>query len=142
MSAGALYGAFIAGVLFILTKALPGTTGSIVFWTGLAIQLSVGSVIVWRRTRLPMMTASVAWGAGISVILTLSAMRGMPFEQLFWRDPVVVSTSLLLAPAVMFSERWLHPQAWHRLAQAIENSSVLDIMAFRHIPVLTDSESA
>lgn len=134
MAAAALYGAFLGVVMFILTTALPAAVGWTVFWTAVAIQLGIGAVLVWRRTSLPMMTAGFVWAAGVSVIFGAAATRGLLLEQLFWRDPVLVPASLLVAPALMFSERWLHPQTWQRLKRASDECSFLDILAFRHIP--------
>jgi hypothetical protein len=69
-----------------------------------------------------------------SAVFAVMASGGLPFDQLFWRNPVLLTALLFVGPALMFSEKWLHPDEWRRLKRASDACSFFDMLAFRHIP--------
>ena len=110
--AGALYGVFLATLMLILTKALPGGPGWMIFFMYSAVHLAVGAAVVWRRTGLRGMTAAFVWGALASSVLALMAARGLAFDAVFWRWPVLILAVAAVGPVLMFSERWRHPDEY------------------------------
>jgi hypothetical protein len=139
--AGALYGAFLATLMFILTKALPGGPGWMIFFMYSAIHLAVGAAVVWRRTRLHAMTGAFVWGAGASAVFAAMAARGLSFDEVLQHSPVLVLVASL-GPPFMFLE-WRHPSEWRQLKRAASTCSFFDMLVFRHIPhVRVDSLSS
>ena len=134
--AGSLYGVFVGAVIVFFTIALPEPLGWAICWSIFAVQLAVGAVVVWRRTGLHAMTCSFVWASGIAAVFAIACSRGMTFEDVLRRDPLLLVASISVAAALMFSERWWHPAAWAQFKRKADDSSVFDILTFRHIPDL------
>ena len=130
------YGLFLAFVMFVLTRALPEPLGWVFFWSALVVQLASGAAIVWRRTSLAAMTGALAWGGANAAFFATMSWRGIQFDDLLVRHPVLVIASLLIAPFCIYLERWLQPTAWQHLERAQRGCSLRNVLAFRHIPDL------
>ena len=62
-SAAAAYGAALGGVISLLLFCLPFPYGLLILCLGLGVQMAGFAVVVWRRTRLPLMTAAALCAA-------------------------------------------------------------------------------
>jgi hypothetical protein len=134
--AGSMYGA--AAIVF-LTIALPEPLGWTVCFSLIALQSGIGAVLIWRRTRLQMMACSFVWVSGAFVVCAIAASRGLKLEDLFLQDPLLVVAAIAVPAFMSFSERWQHPVEWAQVRQRANESSLMDILTFRHIPDLRDS---
>lgn len=57
-AAGAAYGAALGGVMCLLMFVLPFPIGLLIICAGLCVQMACFAVVVWWRTRLPLMMLS------------------------------------------------------------------------------------
>lgn len=71
-----------------------------------------------------------------ATLLAVATTNRAELGDLFFAHPVLLSAVLVLPPALMFSERWAHPEKWRRVRAHAEQTRVRDILAFRHIPDL------
>jgi hypothetical protein len=135
MHSAAFYGVVVG--LAITVAGSFGPTGALLLWVVVFCQMSVGAVLVWKRTRLPLMTAGCVAGAGASAVFALlAAVNGDGWNDILFQHPLLVVGGAFCPALLMFSERWAHPDAWRRLREQSERSTVQDILLFRHIPDL------
>jgi hypothetical protein len=136
MATGALYGAFLGTLTVVLTTVLPPAIGWCLFWGALSVQLSVGAAVVWRRTRLPLMTAALTLGACTSSGFSAFAAGGVIPQELLARNPWLLGGLMVLAPVLLFSESWFHADRWAEMKRRSARATFGDVLTFRHIPDL------
>ncbi len=135
---GATYGAFLGISSVLLHHLLAEPTGSIIWWTAVAVQLTWGASLCWRRTGLPFATAAMAIGAATSACLVALAASGHVFPDLpvTWWLPV--GAGLLSGPFCFFVESRVNRAKWIQWRAHVERSSVWAMFIGRHIPNLRD----
>src|SRR5471032_1568641 len=114
MSGSAAYG-FLLGIGFVLiSRVAPQPAGSIVWWSLLAVQLTRGSTICWRRTGLPFASAAMAIGAVESSLLAALAAAGHIFPDLPSAWWVPMGVLMISVPLCLFVESRVHRAQWAR----------------------------
>lgn len=133
---GLKYGLLGGLIMAYLIRFAPQPLGSIVLWSLLTVQLSVGAARMWQRMRLPLVTTALALGA-VGTLLHLGlSLFGYTFlaTPLGWR--IVFWLLALPIPISFYIEARLHPQQWAAWEAVIRDSTVWDILLLRHIPDL------
>jgi hypothetical protein len=136
MAAGALYGAFLFTLMSVLTTVFPPVVGWLVFWAALSVQLSAGAVVMWRRTRLPLMTTGFVVGASASAVFAATAARGVLPQEFLMSHPFLAGGLIALPPGLLYSEAWLRPNTWRQVKRRSREATFVEILTFRHIPDL------
>ena len=136
MQGSTVYGLIGGIVFFVMITVVPQPTGSVVFWTLLAGQLTWGAAICWRRTRLPLATTAMSIEAISSALLATLAVLGRVFPDLpaAWWPPVVFG--MAAGPLCLFAESRLHRRQWAEWRDYMTDKSAWDILTARHIPTL------
>ncbi len=148
-AAGAAYGAALGGVMCLLMFVLPFPIGLLIICAGLCVQMACFAVVVWWRTRLPLMSAVgliVAVGCGVQIYVALHAFgvgvgfapRGPADMIHFWP----MATMAAIVPLGLFAESWWHRAQWDAWKAAMEDCTVTDMLLFRHIPNLRRGPTA
>jgi hypothetical protein len=142
-SAAAAYGSALGVVICLLMFALPFPIGLVILCLGLCLQMACFAVVVWRRTRLPLMSAAgliVAVGCGVQIYVAIDAFgvgngRGLQgFADLIYFWPMAAAAAV--GPLCFVAEWVWHRDRWEALKPAMENCTVTDMLLFRHIPNL------
>jgi len=121
--APALYGVLFGIAFFVFGRLVPQPMGAVILWSAIAIQLSLGAGICWRRTGLPFASVAMFHGSVMSVCLVVLALMGQPFPN--------------LAPGSRVNR-----VKWAEWGRYMEHKSVWDILTGRHIPDLRDAKRA
>ena len=135
-NSGSRYGLVLGLVMICLTMIAPQPIGSVIFWLALSIQLSFGTVQLWRRTGLPFATSAMIIGALVSFFLSWAYSRGYELFSLPLAWGIIVWLSIIAGPLLLFVESRVNPEKWKVWREASENSSVWDMLLGRHIPQL------
>lgn len=100
----------------------------------MAVWLVLGAVQCWRRTRLALMTASMASGALVMAAASVTSLSGS------WSWPIQLALLLMaLGGALM-----LHvgsgrsPEKWRAWKERATGATLAEILTGRHIPYLLD----
>lgn len=139
MAGSAMYGLLLGAGFYVLTQAAPQPAGALTWWALLAAQLSWGTSVTWRRTRLPFATAAMALGAVGAALMVCATAVGYELTSLplAWAGPVY---GLMVSGALcLLTESRAHPDDWQRWAGYMEHANALDILLGRHIPDLRNS---
>ncbi|HEV7999827.1 MAG TPA: hypothetical protein VGP63_08110 [Planctomycetaceae bacterium] len=147
-SAAAAYGSALGVVICLLMFALPFPIGLVILCVGLCVQMTCLAVVVWRRTRLPLMSAAgliVAVGCGVQIYVAIHALvagNGRPpgFADLIYLWPMAAAAAV--GPLCFFAEWLWHRDRWEALKAAMEDCTVTDMLLFRHIPNLRERPTA
>jgi hypothetical protein len=148
-SAAAAYGSALGVVICLLMFALPFPIGLVILCLGLCLQMACFAVVVWRRTRLPLMSAaglSVAVGCGGQIYVSIHALgagNGRPpqgFADLIYLWPMAAAAAIV--PLCIFAEWLWHRDRWETWKAEMENCTVTDMLLFRHIPNLRERPTA
>lgn len=136
MKGSAVYGLIGGFVSVVMTTVVQQPTGSVVFWTLLAGQLTRGAAICWRRTRLPLATTAMGIGAITSGVFATLAVFGRVFPDFpaAWWPPIVFG--MVAGPLCLLAESRLHRRQWAEWRDYMTDKSAWDILTARHIPTL------
>jgi len=133
------YGYFLGIACFLLIRVAPQPGGSIVWWSFLAVQLTWGATICWRRTGLPFASAAMGIGAICSALLAVLASAGHVFPDLPIEWWVPVAVLMISSPVCLFVESRVHHAQVLRWRDYMLRKTVWDILTGRHIPRLRDT---
>lgn len=136
MAGAGLYGVLVGLVFVGFAGVAPQPTGSVLFWTVLAVQLAYGAAICWRRTGLPFATAAMTLGSAVSVWLALLATTGRVFPDLTVGEWFVAAIGIGVPPVLLLIESRVNRSRWQEWAHYMEHKSAWDIATGRHIPRL------
>jgi hypothetical protein len=127
--------AAFGGVMGVIALVLIAFGQSTVLFLALAAILLTYAVVLWRRTRLPLMTI----GAAVDVLLALAMAGVAAYQAPIWI--ILALAAAMLAESLCLKEiekRW-HPGAMKKLATV--NPSFADILLLWHIPWLVNATS-
>jgi hypothetical protein len=130
-----MFGALI-GVTFAALSRLQPPLGAIVFWGVATFLLVRHAVIGWRRMRLPFALAADLHAASISLALVILAIMGQPFPDLSPTSWVFFAIGASVSPILVLIESRVHAAEWRAWGRYMEQKTVWDIVAARHIPDL------
>jgi hypothetical protein len=107
------------------------------------------AVLVWRRMRLPLMSAAAiiaAVGCGVQIYVAIHAFpMGNGFFPPSFADLIhfwPMAAAAAIVPLCVFAESRWHRHRWDAWKAAMENCTVTDMLLFRHIPNLRESPTA
>jgi hypothetical protein len=142
-AAATAYGAALGGVICVLMFSLPFPIGLLILCLGLCLQMTCFAVVVWRRTRLHLMSAVgliVAVGCGVQIYVASHAFpvgngfAPQGFADLIYFWPLAAAAAVV--PLCVFGEWTWHRDRCDAWKAAMENCTVTDMLLFRHIPDL------
>jgi hypothetical protein len=136
MIGSVVYGLVLAAAFLLFCRAAPQPAGAILFWVAVAIHFVFIAGVTWSRTRLPLATAAMTFGAVASALLAVSAVRGQAFPQLPLEWAMPVYALAVAAPLCLLIESRVHPREWDRWRAHMERMNALDIVRGRHIPAM------
>src|SRR5262245_46368598 len=126
------------GALFVSILAVADLIHPLVWrgvWFALGIHLAVMTKVIWERTRLPRWTAGTVLMAGFS--LGVASFNGKAaFEDFTWTHSMLPWGMIPVAVILMSSEAKFAPAKWKRVSEASEQTGLLGMLRFRHIPDL------
>lgn len=136
MSVGTRYGLCMGVAVSALLVLAPQPLGAVLAWSALAVQLAVGAMLVWRRTRLPYASAALVLDAcSLALLAYMYAQRYDLFSlPLAWA--VLLGALFSMGMLLMILEPRVNPEKWQAWRAFMQEKSVLDILLGRHIPVL------
>ena len=105
-------------------------------WLAWAFYCAVAASLVWERTRLPRWTASLILLAGLSLAIALLAGSKADAQNFLWKHPIPVVAAIITAAALMLSEAKFAPVKWKRVRDVSDQTGLLGMLRFRHIPDL------
>jgi hypothetical protein len=140
--APALYGVLFGIAFFVFGRLVPQPMGAVILWSAIAIQLSLGAGICWRRTGLPFASVAMFHGSVMSVCLVVLALMGQPFPNLAPGSWVFFAGGALVGPVLFLVESRVNRVKWAEWGRYMEHKSVWDILTGRHIPDLRDAKRA
>lgn len=133
--AGLQYGLLLGLFMIAMVRLVPQPFGSMVLWFILAIHLSVMTVRIWQRMRLPYVTVAGILGVGGTLILGgTSWLGGYSFFTIPVIWPILTGPLVLAGSILLYIEARVHPEKWQVWHAAIRDSTVLDLLLGRHIP--------
>jgi len=127
------------GALFVLILFVADLIHPVVWrgvWLAAGLYSAVAARLVWRRTRLPRWTASLVVLSGLSLAIALLAGSKTDVQDFAWRHPIPTIAVLVTGAALMLSEARFAPVKWKRVREAGEQTGLLGMLRFRHIPDL------
>ena len=134
MWGSAAYGCVGFLCFILVTRTAPQPAGSVFWWGFLAVQLTWGAGLCWRRMGLRFAASAMAVGAGMSALLTALAATGHVFPNLppLWWIPV--GSAMAAGPLLFLLESRVHPHEWKRWGEFMEHTNAWDIFTGRHVP--------
>ncbi len=129
---GLLMGLILTGMI----RFAPQPLGSILLWSFFAVQLSVGAVRAWQRLGLPLVVITLILGAVGNLLLLGLSLFGYTLIALPLPWLIVCMSLALPIPILLFIESRRHPQEWAAWEESIRNSTVWEMLLWRHIPDL------
>jgi hypothetical protein len=136
MNGGARYGLLFGIVYSAVHFLAPQPAGDAALWLLIGLQLLIGAVMTWRRTRMPFAAAGDVLGSAFSFTASWLLLRGYTVDTL----PIRWIIALLLTAAAMALligiETRVNRPKWEAWRKYMEGSSALDILLGRHIPRL------
>ena len=135
MRSESLFG-LIGGVMFgvMASPLLPQPGGLVAFMCLGAVRGLVGTVLIWHRTRLPLMTTSTALATALLLAMAWLIGHGIHFIRLPWA--AIIGLGGCVAVALSVAERWVHPELWTIWIAARRQASLRDMLLWRDIPRL------
>jgi hypothetical protein len=135
MRSGYLFGLMGGVVCGVMASPLLPQPGGIVAFMGLgAAQSLVATVLIWHRTRLPLMTTSTALVTALFLATAWLIGHGVDLIRLPWA--AIIGLGIGVAGALSVAERWVHPEAWVTWTAAFRQASFRDMLFLRYIPRL------
>jgi hypothetical protein len=133
---GAIYGLFFAVAMFAFLIVLPHPLGARLFWSFITVQLLLGALLVWRRTRLPFATSSMAVAAaGVAIFAALGISPIHPQSHNLAALIGCVAAGVT-AGVLMSAQARATPSVWAEWRRHAESCSMIDVLLGRHIPKL------
>lgn len=108
MAGAAGFGLLIGVIAVVLTRVMPANLGWAVFFGCASIQLGISAIVTWRRTRLILSSAAMAFGSLFSVSIVALAGFGFGWPDLLRNQWVIVVPALLVGPALDLIESRVH----------------------------------
>jgi hypothetical protein len=136
MLGSVMYGALLGLGFLLLTRLAPQPVGSLAWWLLVAVQLSWGASITWRRTKLAFATGAMLAGAAGATVVVCAILFGHEFPRLPIRWAVPVYGLMVAGPLCLFIESRAHRGDWLLWEKHMEDKTALDILLGRHIPDL------
>jgi hypothetical protein len=141
-SAAATYGAALGGVSSLLLVCLPFPYGLLILCLGLGVQMACFAVVVWRRMRLPFVTAAAfcaAVGCAVQIYVALPATaagnaRPQSYSDVIYFWPMFAAAAI--APLCVLAEWCWNREESNAWKTAMEHCTITDMLLFRHIPDL------
>lgn len=133
MKAGMQYGLLLAIVFAAVFHA--GAVATAFLCGVIALQLTVGAVVVWRRTALPFAALANLSGAVAMVAGAVLFGRGDDIFSASW-PAAVFYAGALLGPLLLLIESRVHRAEWVAWREHMEPMSVVDVITGRHVPRL------
>jgi hypothetical protein len=139
MTGAAQFGVLIGIVAVTLTRVLPTDVGWAVLFGCASIQLGIAAAVTWRRTRLVLSSAAMAFGSlfGFGIVALTGA--GFGWTDLFHNQWMIVVPLLMVGPALLVIESRVHRNEMRRWNDFMRECSLLDVLALRHIPDWRDA---
>jgi hypothetical protein len=129
---GALFGLLAGAASAVLDPAAAG----IVIFGPIAVQAAWSTSMIYRRTPFRNIAGASALGAVACAVVAMASLGHPDGASGVLRGEPWLIALLLTAPAALFADSRLHPQAWRAWSDAVERASLLDILACRSVPVL------
>jgi len=99
-----------------------------------AVRSLVATVLIWHRTRLPLMTIGGALATAMLLAMAWLIGYGVHLFRLPWAAILGLGVSVTVASSE--AERWVHPKAYEALKAANRRASLHDLLLWRDIPRL------
>ena len=137
MAVGIKYGLLVGAEYGVLCVLAPQPAGAMIFWLIQMLHLTTYTVITWHRTRLVISTiGGVAASVASGLMLGLQA-AGYTWDTIPTPWAVPVYGLMIVVPASVFAESWLHRREWAEWREHVEHLGLWDMLLMRHIPTLT-----
>lgn len=130
------YGLFLGVAIQLCLRAAPQPAGSIILWSGLALQLACGAIVVWRRTSLPLATTAFSVASLGCGFLALLAALNRPYPSLPAPAWWIFGVTVVIPASLSFVESRRHKPEYDAWKAHVETSHAWDIFTLRHIPDL------
>jgi len=127
-----LMGGVVCGVM--ASPLLPQPGGIVAFMCLGAARGLIATVLIWHRTRLPLMTTSTALATALLVATAWLMGHGVDPIRLPWA--AIIGLGVGAAVALSVAERWVHPEPWATWTAALRQASLRDMLLWRDIPRL------
>lgn len=127
-------GALFVFVLFVADLIHPLAWRGV--WLAWAIYCAAAATIVWQRTRLLRWTASLVLLSGFSLAIAVLAGSKAAAQYFVWQHPVPIVAGLVTTAALMWSEAKFAPVKWKRVREVSDQTGLLGMLRFQHIPHL------
>lgn len=99
----------------------------------IGILLAFVSTVVWRRTRLPLMTVGMTLGTLVSLAMAGMAFKGAPGSVRLTLGCIFAGVFIL---CIEIEKRW-HPERMNEWKRAASSATLTDMIRLKHIPKLT-----
>jgi hypothetical protein len=116
--------------------AAPQPAGTVIFCGGLAMYMTWGALLIWRRTGLPFVTAAVLLAAIESAIWVAAAIIGYRFPALPTSWAALFYSLIVVGIVLMIAEQRIHADEWELWRRHMEHMGARDLLTGRHIPDL------
>jgi hypothetical protein len=136
MAAGAQYGLLLGAEMILLVDMAPQPWGAVLFWSIQAVQLTLYTTVLWRRTRLVLSTLGGIAASLAAVLLAGLHTAGSSLDNLSSSWAAVIYTLIAVAPLSLLAESCVHRVEWTEWKHHMEGMGLSDVLLLRHIPRL------
>jgi hypothetical protein len=137
VKAAALYGLLAGIVLGILNGPFLQPFGAILGWGLIAVQLTSGAFLTWRRMRLFFSTLAMAMGALEAILVASLYAAGYDLLSLPLPWAIVVWGGLIVGTIVLHLDAYWSPEKWEAWRRHMDDAGLVDVLRGHHIPDLT-----
>lgn len=135
-NAGFQYGLLMAVAAAAIHASVPAPAAGAAFWTFLFLQLMQGAMLTWRRTRLPLSTASMSIAAAASLVMAALSGRGITFENMPLGWMIAFAAVAVTLPLLLTIEARRYPIPTAAWRDFMKGKNGLDVFTGDHIPHL------